>query len=98
MDENDYKVVRLLDELLPRAAKAQKSGISLDLREDKHDGTLWAEVAFLDPVTGKLINDAENALPLDNPGAVGWFFGWIAEKGFPLALIRRTEPGYRRAG
>jgi hypothetical protein len=102
MDENYYKVVRLLDELPSHAAQAQKTGISLDmplsLRDNKYDGAPRAEVAPLDPATGKLMNAAENALPLDSPGAVGWFFGWIAEKGLPLTLERRTEPGYRRAG
>lgn len=96
MQEDDYKVVRLLDELLPMAARAQKSGLSLDLRlylrENRHDGQLWAEVGFLDPETGKLLNHAENSLPLDSPSAVGWFFGRIAEKGFPLAVKMRTQP------
>jgi hypothetical protein len=99
MEEHEYKVVRLLDELLPLAAKAQKSGLSLDvrlyLRENRHDGKLWAEVGFLDRATGRLLNHAENSLPLDSPEAVGWFFGRIAEKGFPLAVEMRTEPGHR---
>jgi hypothetical protein len=94
--ENDYKVVRLLDDLLPLAAKAQKSGISLDLRlylrENRNDGQLWAEVGFLDYQTGKLLNHVDNSLPLDRPDAVGWFFGHIAAKGFPLAVKMRTQP------
>jgi hypothetical protein len=96
MEQEEYKVVRLLDDLLPQAATPQKSGVSFDLRlylrENTKNGQLWAEVAFIDRNTGKLLNDAENALPLDSPGAVGWFFGRIAEKGFPLAVELRTQP------
>ena len=94
-----YKVVRLLDELLPQAATPQRSGVSFDirlyLREDSKDGHLWAEVAFLDRETGKLINTPETALPLDRPEVVGWFFDKIAKKGFPLALESRTQPRQR---
>jgi hypothetical protein len=45
MEENDDKVVRALDELLPRAARPQKAGVSFDIRlylsENSHDGKLW---------------------------------------------------------
>jgi hypothetical protein len=96
MYEDDYKVVRLLDELLPEAATAQKSGISLDIRlylsDNGHNGNLWAAVSFIDRDTGKLLKHADNSLPLDSPGAVGWFFNRIAEKGFPLAVQMRTQP------
>src|SRR4051812_12745646 len=91
-----YKVVRLLDELLPQAATPQKSGISLDLRlylrEDSNDGHLWAEVAFIDRKTGKLLHTGEKALPLDRPEAVGEYFDRIARKGFTLAKSMRTSP------
>jgi hypothetical protein len=91
-----YKVVRLLDDLLPRAAKPQRSGVSFDLRlylrEDSNDGHLWGEVAFLDPETRKLLNDPKNSLPLDRPEAIGEYFDHIARKGFPLARKLRTTP------
>jgi hypothetical protein len=96
MDECDYKVVRLLDDLLPRAATPQKAGVSFDIRlylsENRHNGGLWASVSFIDRTTGKLLKQEGNALPLDSPGAVGWFFDRIAEKGFPLAQELRREP------
>jgi len=99
MEEGDYKVVRLLDELLPQAATAQKAGISLDIRlylsENSHDGQLWAAVSFIDRSTGKLLKHDGNSLPLDRPEAVGWFFDRIVEKGFPLAVEMRTQPGPR---
>jgi hypothetical protein len=95
-DPRRYKVVRLLDDLLPRAATPQKSRISLDirlyLREDTNDGHLWAEVAFIDRDTGKLINAPDTALPLDRPEAIGWFFDLIAERGFRMAVEMRTQP------
>ena len=96
MDETEYKVVRLLDELLPVAATPQPSGVSFDirlyLREDSNDGHLWAEVAFIDRETGKLLHTGEKALPLDRPEVVGPYFGIIADKGFKLATEMRTKP------
>src|SRR3954470_12177693 len=93
-----YKVVRLLDELLPRAAKPQRSGVSFDLRlylrEDSTDGHLWGEVAFLDPKTGKLLHGDEKSLPLARPEDIGEYFDHIARKGFPLAREMRTTPGH----
>lgn len=96
MDESDYKVVRLLDELLPQAATPQKAGVSFDIRlylsENSHNGQLWAAVSFIDRSTGKLLKQDGNSLPLDRPEAVGWFFDRIADKGFPLAIEMRTRP------
>jgi hypothetical protein len=50
MEESDYKVVRALDELLPKAARPQTAGLSLDIRlylsENSNDGKLWAAVSF----------------------------------------------------
>ena len=70
-DPRRYKVVRLLDELMPLAATRQKSGVSFDvrlyLREDTHDGHLWAEVAFIDRETGRLLHTGDKALPLGKP-------------------------------
>jgi hypothetical protein len=95
-DRRRYKVVRLLDELMPIAATPQRSGVSFDIRlyfrEDSNDRHLWAEVAFIDRDTGKLINTPETALPLDRPAAVSEFFNDIAERGFQLARQLRTEP------
>src|SRR5437764_8184026 len=92
-----YKVVRLLDKLLPRAATAQKSGVSFDLRlylrVDPNDGHLWGEVAFLDRATGKLLNEPENSLPLARPEDIGEYFDHIARKGFPLA--EKLRPALR---
>jgi hypothetical protein len=96
MEEADYKVVRLLDGLLPQAAAPQKAGVSFDIRlylsEDSHTGNLWASVSFIDRSTGKLLKQEGNSLPLDQPDAVGWFFARIAEKGFPIAVQMRTAP------
>ena len=95
-----YKVVRLLDELMPLAVTPQRSGVSFDirlyLREDSNDGHLWAEVAFIDRDTGKLLNSPENALPLDRPEAVGEYFDVIAAKGFEMATKLRTTPRRQR--
>jgi hypothetical protein len=95
-DATRYKVVRLLDELMPAAATPQKSGVSFDirlyLREDSNDGHLWAEVAFLDRESGKLLNTPESALPLDRPEVVGWYFDHIAQRGFEMASRLRTSP------
>lgn len=100
MEEHDYKVVRALDELLPKAARAQKAGVSFDIRlylsENSNDGKLWAAVSFIDRDTGKLLKEPDNSLPLDSPAAVGWFFDQLAKKGFPIALAQRTGPGPSR--
>jgi hypothetical protein len=97
MKEEDYKVVRVLDDLLPKAARPQKAGVSFDIRlylsENSHDGQLWAAVSFIDRDSGQLLKEPDNSLPLDSPDAVGWFFGQIAKKGFPLAVAMRTGPG-----
>lgn len=94
MDEQDFKVVRDLDSILPEAATPQKAGLSLDIRlylsENSHDGKLWASVSFLDR-NGHLLK--HGPLPLDKPDAVGWYFDQIAKKGFPLAQRLRTGPG-----
>jgi hypothetical protein len=95
-DANRYKVVRLLDKLMASAATPQNSGVSFDirlyLREDSNDGHLWAEVAFIDRETGKLINTPESALPLDRPEVVGWYFDQIAQRGFEMAPRLRKTP------
>jgi hypothetical protein len=95
-DATRYKVVRLLDELMPVAATPQNSGVSFDirlyLREDSNDGHLWAEVAFLDRSNGKLLNDVENSLPLDRPEVVGWYFDEIAKRGFEMVPRLRKTP------
>lgn len=95
-DGENYKVHKLLDELLPLAATPQKSGVSFDirlyLREDSNDGHLWAEVAFIDRTTGKLLHTGDSALPLNSPEVVGPYFGLIADKGFRLACELRTQP------
>jgi hypothetical protein len=96
VDEEDFKVVRALDALLPEAATPQKAGLSFDIRlyltEDSHNGSLWASVSFIDRDSGQLLKHPDNSLPLDKPDAVGWFFDKIAEKGFPLAVQMRTKP------
>jgi hypothetical protein len=85
MDEQEYKVVRQLDEVMPRALRSQKAGVSFDVRvyfRENDDGYRWAEVAFLD-------RDADHAIidhmPLVGDGVVSWFFGQIEERGFRLA-------------
>jgi hypothetical protein len=81
---------------MPQAVTRQRSGVSFDVRlyfrEDSKDGHLWAEVAFIDRETGKLINTPKTALPLDRPAAVPEFFGDIAERGFEMARKLRTQP------
>lgn len=63
-----------------------------------HLADLWAEVGFLDRNTGKLLHNADKALPLDRPQAIPWYFEQIAERGFELARKLRTEAGkVRRA-
>jgi len=95
-DGEEYKVVRLLDELLPEALKGTPAGARLDcriyFREDSNDGHLWGEVVLQDPDTGKALHDASKSLPLDSPEALKWYLGLIAEKAYPLALERRTKP------
>ena len=96
-DEQRCKVVRQLNEFLPRAAHPQPSGVSFDLRlylrEDSGDGHFWAGVSFIDRQTGQRIeSEGESTIPLADPPSVGWFFEHIADKGFPLAQERRTKP------
>lgn len=96
MHEQDYKVVRLLDELLPDALKPTKSGARLDCRvyfREKPDGSRWGEVVLVNPATGEAVTtDPDKSLPLDSEDALAWFLGEITEKGFPLAVAMRTEP------
>lgn len=81
---------------MARAATPQNSGVSFDirlyLREDSNDGHLWAEVAFIDRESGKLINTPESALPLDKPEVIGWYFDQIAQRGFEMAPRLRKTP------
>ena len=92
---DEHKVVRLLDELMPSAATAQRSGVSFDVRlyfRENPDGSQWAEVAFIHRATGKLMHTGESTLPLSGTGVVSWFFGEIAKRGFPMAVDQRTVP------
>ena len=62
--------------------------IRLYFREDDK-GYRWATVAFLDRTNNHQIIDH---MPLVGDGVVPWFFGEIAQRGFPLA--RETKlPG-----
>ena len=85
-----YKVERQLDEVMPDAAWPHSAGVSFDLRlyfRENEDGYQWASVAFLDRANGhKRIDE----MPLHGPGVISWFFGEIAERGFPLAVEKRT--------
>jgi hypothetical protein len=95
MDENQYKVVRQLDDVMPEAATAHKAGVSFDVRlyfREDETGYQWAEVAFLDRGNAHHINDQ---MPLVGEGVVGWFFDQISQRGFPLARERRTGQGAR---
>lgn len=92
---DEHKVVRLLDELLAEAATPQDSGVSFDLRlyfRENRDESQWAEVAFIDRETGKLLHTGDRTLPLSGPKVVSWYFGEIAERGFPMAVERRKRP------
>lgn len=93
--EDEYKVVRLLDELLPEALRGTPSGARLDVRlyfREKPDGSRWGEVVLVDPISGNALHDATRSIPLDSPKAIKWYFGVIADKAFPLAVERRTKP------
>lgn len=92
MEEDQYRVVRQLDQVMPLAARAQKAGVSFDLRlyfREDDTGYQWAEIAFLDREHGHRILDD---MPLVGEGVVGWFFDQISRRGLPLARGRRT-PG-----
>lgn len=89
--QTGHKVQRQLDEVMPKAARAQKAGANFDLRlyfRENEDGYYWAKVAFLDGDNGHRILDN---MPLVGPDVVSWFFGEITERGFPLAAERRTS-------
>ena len=86
MDEQQYKVVRQLDEAMRRAAEPHKAGVSFDLRlsfREDDTGYQWAEVAFLDRNDKHKIIDH---MPLKGENVIPWFFGQIASRGFPLAV------------
>lgn len=91
-----YKVVRLLDELLPEAVKPVDSGVRLDCRiyfREKPNGDLWGEVIFVNPETGKAVNrEPQRSLPLQGEGVMSWYFGEIADRGFELARRLRRKP------
>ena len=93
---DEYKVVRLLDELLPGALKPTPSGARLDCRiyfRERPDGNYWGEVVLVDPTTGQPVTtDPARSIPLDSPEAIGWYFGVIMEKAFPQAVAMRTRP------
>lgn len=92
MDE--YKVERLIDDLLPRAIRPTRAGVrvSLDIyfRQNDKGGPDWAEVVFLDPETRKQMNDPENTIPLDELDAVSWWIGRLVDKVKPMISKRRT--------
>jgi hypothetical protein len=91
MDEQKYKVVRQLGEVMPRALRLQKAGVSFDVRvyfRENDDGYRWAEVAFLDREADHAIIDH---MPLVGDGVVSWFFGQIEERGFRLAAERERS-------
>lgn len=88
MEVQEYKVVRQLDEVMPRALTSQKAGVSFDLRvyfREDGNGYQWAEVAFLNRSAEHAIIDH---MPLVGEGVVSWFFGQIEERGFRLAAQR----------
>jgi hypothetical protein len=87
VDENDYKVSRLLPQLMDAATTEQKAGISVDCRiyfRVKPDGSRWGEVAFLgrDGKLVKLTSTYEDSLPLDDEDAMRWYFDKIVKLGF----------------
>ena len=97
MDEGEYKVSRLMPELMARAVTEQKgANISVDcrlyFRLDPNDGQLKGEVAFLERPSGKLVkltSTSEDSLPLDSEAGMLWCLDKIGRHGF--ALVR--EPG-----
>ena len=93
-DAQQYKVVRLLDEIMPQAVKPTKAGVRLDCRlyfREKPNGELWAEVVLVDPESGKAVNGWPDTLPLQGDGVIPWYFDEIAGRGFRLARELRTE-------
>ena len=95
-----YKVVRLLDELLPEALKPTPSGPRLDCRiyfRERPDGHRWAEVVLVDAATGRPVAiDPGQTLPLDGEGALSEYLGVITGKAFPIAVSMRTTPRSER--
>jgi hypothetical protein len=69
--------------------------VSFDVRlyfRENPDGSEWAEVAFIDRSTGKLLHTGDRTLPLSGDDVVAWFFGEIAQRGFKMAKELRTRP------
>jgi NOL1/NOP2/fmu family ribosome biogenesis protein len=94
--EKEFRVERVIDEMLPRAIRPTKAGIriSLDiyLTEDDKAGSDWASVVFLDPETRKQINAPANSIPLDSLDAVKWWVGRMVEKAEPRTMRKQPRP------
>jgi hypothetical protein len=101
MDEDEYKVSRLLRPLMELAVKEQKgANISVDcrlyFRFDPNDGRLKGEVAFIDRDGGKLVkltSTSADSLPLDSEDGMIWFLGKVRHQGLDFVRERRdAEP------
>lgn len=88
-----YKVERQVREAFPEAFKAQKSGVSTDLRlyfrEKEENGrrVLWGGLAILGE-DGKIVAN----MPLADEASLPWLVEVVCELGFAAAPERRTEP------
>lgn len=71
--EGEYKVVRELDQILPRAMKPEPSGGRTDLRLYWREGPRgrWLGIQFTDPDTGKPVGEE---LPIQKPADIGPYF------------------------
>jgi len=83
----DAMVVKALDGVLVKAAKAQKAGASVTRRTyyrvDPHDGYLWAEVVFTtDDGKGTIHKES---LPIDSPEGLDAYDASINWRMFALA-------------
>jgi hypothetical protein len=88
--EDDYMVVRELDEILPLAMQPTRSGARLDLRlyfrESPKGQWLGVDVMGAD---GKQVGPP---LPIQKPEDIGPYFAALAAKAYPVAAAMRTEP------
>jgi len=85
-----YKVERQVRERFPEAMKAQRSGVSVDLRlyfREKSGHARWGGLALLAP-DGTIIEN----MPLADEASLPWLLEVICELGFEAAPQHRTKP------
>ena len=82
-------VVRVLDEILPRAMQPTESGARLDLRLYFREGPegRWLGVTVIDAD-----GTVERDLPIKRPEDIGQYFDALAAKAYEVAAAMRTRP------